>query len=202
MPDNSLVAPSEPLLRAVDALERVVEALRAGDDPRASALLGDVEEQGFRDYWVSGGLEYDKRHRTDAHVASEAPRVTRTIDRVTRKAVVERDGWRCRYCGLRLVAPDLVSELHARCPKAFPWGSKDASRHGLGLVLRYTPDHVFPWRLGGTNDPDNLVATCSTCNFQKGSCTLEELGLTDPRTRPPVVDSWSGYSGVLAKARY
>jgi hypothetical protein len=55
---------------------------------------------------------------------------------------------------------------------------------------------------GGTNEPENLVVACGTCHFMKGSCSLEELWLADPRTRPPVVDTWTCYSGVLANAQY
>lgn len=35
-------------------------------------------------------------------------------------------------------------------------------------------DHVHPWALGGSNDPDNLTVCCSSCNWSKGSKTLSE----------------------------
>ncbi len=61
----------------------------------------------------------------------------------------------------------------------------------------YTPDHVVPWHAGGTGEIDNLVASCGTCNYMKGSCSIEELDLLDPRLYAPVVDGWHGLSGVL-----
>jgi HNH endonuclease len=36
-------------------------------------------------------------------------------------------------------------------------------------------DHVQPVILGGTNDPDNLVAACRACNLKKGIQTWEPL---------------------------
>jgi 5-methylcytosine-specific restriction endonuclease McrA len=57
----------------------------------------------------------------------------------TRRAVLERDGSRCRYCGKRI-------------PK--------------GLV---TIDHVMPVSQGGGDDTDNLVVACRSCNYSKGS---------------------------------
>lgn len=39
-----------------------------------------------------------------------------------------------------------------------------------------TLDHVLPWSLGGTNDPENLVCACWICNQIKGDLTLEQMG--------------------------
>ena len=38
-------------------------------------------------------------------------------------------------------------------------GSEDAT----------TVDHVLPISKGGTDDPDNLVAACTRCNYSKGN---------------------------------
>lgn len=32
-----------------------------------------------------------------------------------------------------------------------------------------TVDHILPISKGGTDDPDNLVAACSRCNYSKGN---------------------------------
>ncbi len=55
-----------------------------------------------------------------------------------RFAVLNRDGFSCRYCGRS--APDV--DLHV--------------------------DHVIPVARGGTNDLDNLVTACADCNLGKG----------------------------------
>lgn len=38
-------------------------------------------------------------------------------------------------------------------------GSEDAT----------TVDHIIPISKGGTDDPDNLVAACTRCNYSKGN---------------------------------
>ncbi len=58
-------------------------------------------------------------------------------------------------------------------------------------------DHVIPYARGGGNGPDNLVTACWPCNFGRGSYSLEEVGLADPRGRPPVLDGWDGLKRVL-----
>lgn len=60
------------------------------------------------------------------------------------------------------------------------------------LVLKASLDHILPHSRGGDNDPSNLVTACYPCQFGRSSWTLEEVGLTDPRLRPPVVDNWDG----------
>lgn len=61
----------------------------------------------------------------------------RPIAAQVRFSVLERDGFRCRYCGE---------------------GSADARLH---------VDHVKPVSKGGTDDLDNLVTACEGCNLGK-----------------------------------
>jgi 5-methylcytosine-specific restriction endonuclease McrA len=61
-----------------------------------------------------------------------------------RFAVLERDGFKCRYCGR---------------------GAKQE------VVLHV--DHVQPRSAGGTDDIDNLVTACQECNIGKGSALIE-----------------------------
>ena len=56
--------------------------------------------------------------------------------------VLERDGFQCQYCGA--APPNAV--LHV--------------------------DHIVPVVLGGENGTDNLITSCSGCNFAKGSRLL------------------------------
>lgn len=60
-----------------------------------------------------------------------------SIPKRLRYAVLERDGYRCRYCGA---------------------GVDDAKLH---------IDHRMPVAKGGTNDFENLVTACADCNLGK-----------------------------------
>ena len=61
------------------------------------------------------------------------------LSKRTRYAVLERDGYRCRYCG----ATAQEARLHI--------------------------DHVNPVAVGGNNDPENLVTACVDCNLGKSA---------------------------------
>jgi len=48
-----------------------------------------------------------------------------------------------------------------------------------------TVDHVIPISKGGTDDPENLVAACSRCNYSKGNRTGQFFGVArTPLTLP------------------
>jgi 5-methylcytosine-specific restriction endonuclease McrA len=79
-----------------------------------------------------------------------------------------REGWRCQYCR-RLVAPDgtLVPNL----------------------------DHKVPRSAGGSDDPANLILSCSECNSLKAGMSYDEFvariaePVRDRRTVPHGVES-------------
>lgn len=72
---------------------------------------------------------------------------------VVRFAVLERDGFACRYCG--------------RTPL----------QHGVTLVV----DHVYPRDRGGPDTPDNLITACSDCNAGKADYVLTGVGASAVR---------------------
>jgi 5-methylcytosine-specific restriction endonuclease McrA len=79
--------------------------------------------------------------------------------RPSRKArfkVLERDGFKCRYCGRG--APE----------------------------VRLDVDHVVPFREGGTDDPSNLLAACVDCNSGKSGHPLgiSDSSVTDQKHIP------------------
>jgi len=62
-----------------------------------------------------------------------------------RKAVLVRDGYRCHYCDEKLYPHDRDSTI----------------------------DHKVPKCLGGTDAFENLLASCSRCNFAKGDMSYQ-----------------------------
>jgi hypothetical protein len=65
--------------------------------------------------------------------------------------------------------------------------------------LTASVDHVLPHSVGGGNQLENLVTARWPCQFGREAYTLEEFGFSDPRLRPPVVDSWDGLCRVVTR---
>ena len=84
-------------------------------------------------------------HRKKPYYHGTRPKSVRDgLSARLRFIVLERDGFRCRYCG---ATADQV-RLHV--------------------------DHVIPIVKGGTNDLGNLVTACAPCNQGKAAMTLSE----------------------------
>lgn len=124
----------------------------------------------------------------------------RNPDRALERAVLERDQYQCRYCGLPVIPRRLFVQLGAVVGQArFPTGKGNDQRHGARLAFGAQVDHVVPYSLGGPTNAENLVTACWSCNFGKASYHIEQIGLSDPRDRMPSTVRWDGLVG-LSKA--
>jgi len=83
--------------------------------------------------------------------------------------VYERYGFKCVYCGID--------------------GSIDFETF---FTANFAVDHVKPKALGGTDDPENLVLACHSCNLYKGKfdCNSVEEGREIIRQRKQIARNW------------
>ena len=121
----------------------------------------------------------------------------RMPDAAMKKALHERDGYHCRFCGIPVVHADVRKALHKIYPEVIPWGNTNALQHAAFQCMWLQYDHVTPHSAGGENTLDNLVVTCAACNFGKMEFTLEELGLLDPRDCEPIKSLWDGLERIM-----
>lgn len=82
----------------------------------------------------------------------------------------------CTYCGVSVHGWDGSHRIkpHPETPDAyvchFEWDGRYWPLEGRCAEV----DHVVPVAQGGTNDPDNLVLACTTCNRKKGARTAAQ----------------------------
>lgn len=94
----------------------------------------------------------------------------RSISKKLRFEVFKRDGFVCQYCGSH--PPDVI--LHV--------------------------DHIHPVKDGGSNDINNLVTACESCNLGKGARSLTSIpeSLKDAAKRiQESEDQIVGYQAVI-----
>ena len=136
------------------------------------------------------------------HTSSNHGTVSRTEPRMPSEAqkrlLHERDGYHCRFCGIPVVRAEVRKKFCLTFPELLIWGPKNIQQHVAFQTLWAQYDHVVPHSAGGSNDLDNLVVTCGPCNFGRMAYTLEEVGLTDPRSREPVRSTWDGLERFLS----
>jgi hypothetical protein len=152
---------------------RALTDKRIGDDPPALHLATDECRclEGRRDlsrggFWIHGFLDRNpSRSENDVHRA----KARELKDKELRRAVKERDGDRCRYCGITV-----------------RWADRKTTAGG---VL----DHVDPKIASGAA---NLVVACRGCNSRKKDCTPEAAGMALLPVAPlPRTEADSIYAG-------
>ena len=176
--------------------QKAVIAARTEARARARAFARAIDWSACEWFWLEGGREWDRRHDKSAHAVFEGAK-TPSISKAVRREVAERDGWRCRYCSLRVVASSTMTKLEALLPEVLPMGPAAVTSHPAQCILRLTWDHVVPHASGGSSGADNVVASCGGCNFNKGNCSVTELSLQDPRLSEPAPGDWDGLVGRL-----
>jgi 5-methylcytosine-specific restriction endonuclease McrA len=125
------------------------------------------------------------------------PPLKESVPRRREAAILARDKYTCRYCGYRLLSLPVLRAIHELFPETLRWHPNwKTSECGVAWWRDAASiDHVVPATREGTNAPENLVASCWTCNASKGNLTLQELGIA----LLPVPDSeWDGASGRLS----
>lgn len=192
----------EPIPEIFDAwalLNDAVDAHLSGDVRRAEASFLKADMRAVWEWlnpgWSRANLNVVLRNPPDD--TCEVPKNLRDPDRNisldVRAAALQRDGYRCRYCGIPVVPADIRKLAHRWYPDAVPWEPYDpAKQHAAFACCWLQFDHVVPHSHGGRSSLDNVVVACALCNFGKDKYTLRQLNVFDPRLSPPVVCDWDG----------
>ena len=207
-PRRCLRTPISELFWSAAVLEEGVERHLVGDSSGAAICFEAANADVVRDYietmWGPAKLWPDQNHYLRRRKVHELPEPqTKAKDRMpasdARQAIIERDGYRCRFCGLWVVPSEVRKLLNKLYPVEVPWGSRNSEQHAAFQALWLQYDHVVPASYGGDSSADNVVVTCASCNFAKWDYQLAELGLLDPRDRQPIPTRWIGLTNVLGK---
>jgi len=189
---------------AVDKFSQSVAALMDGAKAEALIALEETNHRAVGEFFIEHGQQsayYRVQNRNEVDAINRLAKAENDSPRLvpsTEKKVYERDCFRCRYCGLRIIAKEVFAEYSRIVgSENFSIERENSKRNGLTLGLRGVADHVEPYASGGETSLENLVTSCYSCNFGKAGYTLEQLGIEDPRLRPPVQDDWRGLTEFL-----
>jgi hypothetical protein len=198
----SIKEPIAAVFDAWDLLSQAVNAHLAGDIKSAAALFSQANSPTVW-HWTNpewGRPDLNVRvHAPDGDtqpVPKEARDPLRDLRHPQatqiRNAVLRRDGYRCRYCGIPVVDADIRRIARELYPDSIPWGDAPVQQHAAFQCFWLQYDHVVPHSHGGRSSEDNVVVCCALCNYGKDRYTLKQLGLSDPRLRAPEPVRWDG----------
>jgi len=197
---SALLPQQSAVTSGVEHLARAVRLAAEGRTADAQAELLLIDGDGIRDWFIKhaqvAGLrrvEILGRKREERVVGSRA-KLKYPRPELEAK-IFARDGYKCGYCGGRVISGRLLQLFAAAIGPAYlPMGRTNLSTHGAALAYRAVADHVVPHWCGGATDEANLVTACYPCNFGKAEFSRAQLGLEEPR--PVVTDGWDGLESL------
>jgi 5-methylcytosine-specific restriction endonuclease McrA len=192
--------PISEIFQAAELLDRAADAHLVSDYARADELICAADKPIIAAWTESiWGKRNPDIHQFVAqpmplpHLSPhERPR-PRMPDSATRRAILERDGFHCRFCGIPVISAEVRQFLNRAYPFAARWGSRNHDQHAALQCMWLQFDHLVPNERGGTSDLDNVVVTCAPCNFGRMQLTIQEAGLDNPLARP-LAPTWKHYA--------
>jgi 5-methylcytosine-specific restriction endonuclease McrA len=199
---RALLDPCPELHEAGELLDAAGQAICAGEWTRAAGLLTRANNPTVHAHgWRTCGplsIEVHRATRLPVTLPKTERDPTRMPGAAVQRQIFTRDGWRCRFCGVRVISVAARRRLRTWFPDVIPWPRRERERHAALFFLEASIDHVFPHSRGGTNDETNFVTACYCCQHGRGQFLLEESELLDPRLFPPMVDGWDGLTRLLS----
>lgn len=195
---RSIVEPvPEQVHRCADLISQVADRMLQNDLKQARKLLDAICTAPLLAYYEGRKERRSHLKHEDSIRKRSGPR--KPLSRETENAIFKRDGWHCRYCGIRVLDKVVPREFNI-LPGTPLWTRKTKApgqRHPALYILWGSVDHVVPWTMfysdNEANAMGNLVTACSTCNYGKVNWLLEQLCLKDPRDFPPKASTdWDG----------
>lgn len=182
------------------------EKAASGGRAEAIRILSTIKSNEMRQWFVEHAQSSGK-HRARKLGVSAPIAYANECDPIRsparyEKLVFERDFYTCRYCGLRLIAKEvLVAFERAVGTSEFRTQGRNEEQHGVVHAFKIVADHVVPHRLRGQTKLENLITACPGCNYGKERYTIEQLGIDDPFDRPPSLTCWDGLTSLLTLLR-
>jgi len=194
--------PPESLRLHLPAFHESIRYAAKGDAAEARKVLSTFPSERAQNWYIEHGqVSGNFRFRLLGRPAHSPLRLglgPRNPPSSLIAAVLRRDNYHCRYCGLPVIPRAIfVAFAPVVDPYAFTFGRTNLTRHGAALISWAQIDHVVPYTRGGATDMSNLVTACCACNFGKSNYELAQIGVTDPRSRRPSCSDWDGLVSLL-----
>ena len=197
--------------RSIDLLHDAAKAAVVGEQGRAESkyLISQMDDLEMRSWFDEMAQNAGKVRLEILGRKPKAPIGRSSNKRPSKREelpIITRDGFHCRYCGIRIVPNEQLKKLQKIVGyETLPDRSqalrrtKNTDIHGIWLLTRATVDHVEPVSRGGpdVNREENLVACCWPCNYAKWSYTIQDLELDHPGEQSAKINDWCGLMDFL-----
>ena len=204
---NAPLPTPEWMADQIDIFESAVNDFLSGDRDTCLEKIRQIRSSEITNWYVEHG-QMSGRHRNLLLQVTPPPTINEELrdpirsPKKVQNEVFERDRFRCRYCGNKLISQDFLRLFIKKLDSDhFKRGKTNLTTHGIIHIAWPVADHVKPWNQGGLTDLSNLVSSCATCNYGKDGYTIKQLGIKDPFDRKIINDDWSGLTNKIKALR-
>ena len=186
---------------------KAVEMFAKGNRSDCLDLMDSIRDSEITEWYIEHGQMSGMHRKNILGIKREEsiPKEYRDLLRSPDKykiQVFERDGYRCRYCGSRLISQNFLKTFIKNLNSPiFKRGKTNLTTHGIIHATWPVADHVILWVIGGKTNLLNLVASCAPCNYGKAGYTIEQIGIDNPFKHPPKIDGWDGLESLVSDVK-
>lgn len=190
--------PIPEIFEAAILLQKAVQYHREWNRNKADELFTEANNPEIKD-WVES-IIWKKSPYIRYREVSKSPQVlqkekrvpARMPNREEMKSIHERDWYQCRFCWTPVIRKEIREKIIKFYPDSIHWWKTNMSRHAAFFAMWAQYDHIIPHARWGNNTLDNLVLTCTACNFWRMNYTLEEVGILYPKDFTiPTIPDWN-----------
>uniref|UniRef100_UPI0040572459 HNH endonuclease n=1 Tax=Candidatus Electrothrix sp. TaxID=2170559 RepID=UPI0040572459 len=191
-----LLKPIAAIDTAANYLDSAADAILAGDKHLASKLISKADIPEIMEYAVrlvgKMSIEVHRQIKKPKSLPKSMRHPTRMPSQKIQNEIFASDGWKCRFCGSKVISRRARNVIVKLFPNETHWDTKEFEKHSALYAMSSSLDHVIPHSRGGKNELSNFVTACYCCQFGRGQWTIEESELYDPRNYKPCIDEWDG----------
>lgn len=198
---NSFLPPIPEIEQGVEHLKCAMDALLANEIEVARSFVVKADLPVISEFYMRIAGKTDPiihyQSKQPKSLSKEIRSKIRMPSAKEELLVFRRDGWRCRFCGTRVIYRKARKIFLSTFPVETHWVSSEFKRHSTLHAQAASLDHILPHSRGGGSEELNLVTACGPCQFGRGKWTLEEVGFNNPLDRPPRIDNWNGLEELI-----
>ena len=191
----------EPIPEILEAARMLQEALwyhQIWNFKKAENLFKKTDNEIIKK-WVesiiwkrSPYIQYRVVSGSPAILDKEKRILVRMPNKEEKRKIHERDWYQCRFCGTPVIRKEIRERIIKQYPNSMKWWKTNESRHAAFFAMWAQYDHILPHAKWGDNSLDNLVLTCSACNFWRMNYTLEEVWVYYPKEfTTSIIPNWN-----------
>lgn len=196
---NCFIEPIPEIFDVAKILQAAVQNHQKWNHLEVEKLFKEADNPKIKE-WVesvigkkSPYIQYRKVNWSPPILPKEERVPVRMPNKEEKNKIHIRDWYQCRFCRTPVIRKEIREMIIKQYPDSIRWWKTNKSRHAGFFAMWAQYDHILPHGKWWDNSLDNLVLTCTACNFWRMNYTLEEVWISFPvEFTTSIIPNWNG----------